>query len=360
MLAFVERYEVILCVNTAAYPLSEDLVFGVSVIHVDIARKIAPMADIRALLQLFRIFVKAKPCVVHSITPKAGLLAMMAARLAGIMFRFHTFTGQVWASREGLGRIVLKSLDRLIVVLASRVFADSASQCRYLETESVVRPDGISMLGHGSIAGVNLARFHPDSAIRAQLRSEFALTDNVAVFLYVGRLAKDKGVFDLVASFNQVAESHQACELWVVGPDEENLLSELQAEAQKGSGKFRWLGRTMEPEHYMAAADIFVLPSYREGFGSVVIEAAACGVPAVAYRTEGIVDAVVENETGILVTKFDRKAFAGAMMHLAADLDFRRELGEKALKRARSEFSSDSVTAEWLGFYDCLLRGNPK
>lgn len=355
LLAFAEHYDVVLCVNTGAYPLSEDLATGIHVIHVDIARKIAPLADSRALFQLFKVFLRNRPDVVHSITPKAGLLAMLAAWLAGVPHRFHTFTGQVWASRAGLGRTILKALDRLIVMLASRVFADSRSQCRYLEAESLVRPNGISILGQGSIAGVNLARFHPNPLIRNEVRSGLGVTDNTAVFLFVGRLASDKGVFDLIASFDQVASNHEDCELWVVGPDEESLLVQLKFEAAKGRGSVRWFGPTMEPERYMVAADVFVLPSYREGFGSVVIEAAACGLPTIAYRIEGIVDAVVENETGLLVTKLDRTALAGAMTRLAADIEFRRQLGEAAMERAKRRFSGESVTAAWMDFYGQLL-----
>lgn len=355
LLALAVRYDIVLCVNTKAYPLSADLAADIRVVHVDMARKSSPVSDAWALFQLCQLFLRERPGIVHSITPKAGLLAMLAARLAGVPHRLHTFTGQVWANRIGFARWLLKAVDRVIVALASRMFADSESQCRYLETESVVQPGKITVLGNGSIAGVELTRFHPNPVTRGELRSGLGVKEKTTVFLFVGRLSRDKGVFDLIDCFDRVASGGDGCELWIVGPDEENLLEPLRAEAEKGHGTVRWFGSTTEPERYMAAADVFVLPSYREGFGSVVIEAAACGVPTIAYRIEGIVDAVKEGETGLLVDRYDRDALAGEMARLVSDTLFRRQLSESALERARHQFSSESVTAAWMGLYGQLL-----
>ena len=127
LLALVKDHEVTLCVNTTAYPLVEELAHAVRVRHIDIVRKIAPWQDLIALYQLFRCFREIRPATVHSVTPKAGLLAMMAAWLSGVDFRFHTFTGQVWATRTGIARELLKGIDRLIALCASRVFADGLS-----------------------------------------------------------------------------------------------------------------------------------------------------------------------------------------------------------------------------------------
>ena len=185
LLALAERYEVTLCVNTAAYPLAEDVAGAVRVCHIDIARKIAPWQDLRALFQLLRIFRRIRPTVVHSMTPKAGLLAMLAGWLALVPWRFHTFTGQVWANKTGARRTLLKGGDRLIALFSSRVFADSASQCRFLEGEGVVRRGGVCVLGQGSVAGVDLQRFRSDPVARTALRTEAGVADDVPVFLFV-------------------------------------------------------------------------------------------------------------------------------------------------------------------------------
>jgi glycosyltransferase involved in cell wall biosynthesis len=356
LLALAETHDVTLCVNTTAYPLVEDVARAVRVRHVDIARKITPGQDFRALFQLLRCFREIRPSVVHSMTPKAGLLAMLTAWMVGVPWRFHTFTGQVWANKRGIGRSLMKGVDRLIAVCASRVFADSASQCRFLEDEGVVRRGGIVVLGQGSVAGVDLARFRPDPAARAALRTETGVADAVPVFLFVGRLVRDKGVFDLVEAFATLNARHGQWELWMVGPDEEGLQASLQAEGERLGARIRWFGPTPTPERYMAAADVFVLPSYREGFGSVVIEAAACGIPTIAYRIDGVVDAIIENHTGCFVAKGNIEEFVQAMERLGSEPEMLSDLGDAARRRAVEDFSSSAVSAAWLAFYGSVLK----
>lgn len=359
LLALAETHDVTLCVNTTAYPLVDDVARAVRVRHIDIARNIAPWQDLRALFQLLHCFRKIRPETVHSLTPKAGLLAMLAGWLAGVPWRFHTFTGQVWANKTGVGRFLLKCIDRLIALCARRVFADSASQCRFLEEEGVVRRGGVTMLGQGSVAGVDLARFRPDPAARVALRTETGVADAVPVFLFVGRLVRDKGVFDLVEAFATLNARHRQWELWIVGPDEEDLQVTLQIEGERLGARIRWFGPTPAPERYMAAADVFVLPSYREGFGSVTIEAAACGIPTIAYRIDGVVDAIVENHTGCFVAKGNIEELAQAMERLGSDPEMLSDLGDAARRRAVLDYSSSTVSAAWLDFYGSVLKESP-
>lgn len=356
LLALAENHEVTLCVNTTVYPLVDDVARAVRVRHIDIARKIAPLQDLRALFQLLRCFREIRPVTVHSMTPKAGLLSMLAGWLAQVPWRFHTFTGQVWMTKTGVVRSLLKGIDRLIALFASRVFADSASQCRFLEDERVVRRGGVTVLGHGSVAGVDLARFRPDSATRAALRAETGVADAVPVFLFVGRLVRDKGVFDLVEAFAAANAQHPQWELWMIGPDEDGLLVALQELGAHLKASIRWFGSTPSPERYMAAADVFVLPSYREGFGSVVIEAAACGIPSIAYRIDGVIDAIVDRQTGVFVDKGNVRDLADAIKWLGTNDSVRNALGEAARVRAVSDFSSSSVSAAWLDFYAAIFK----
>ncbi len=358
LLTLARTYDVTLCVNTRLYPLVEDVQNSVRVWQVDIERPISLWRDLLALYQLFRCFRSLRPDIVHSMTPKGGLLAMLAGLLARVPLRFHTFTGQVWATKRGAGRRLLKGLDCLIALCATRVFADSASQCRFLTDERVVRPGGVSVLGSGSVSGVDLERFRPDPATRDGLRAEFGVSDEVPVFLFVGRLVRDKGVADIFEAFSALALAHPDWELWMVGPDEEGWQADYEKQSEQAGCRIRWCGATMQPERFMAAADVFVMPSYREGFGSVVIEAAACGIPTIAYRIDGIVDAVEDDRTGLLVNKYDRGALARAMQRLATDAGRRLELGEAALERARGQFSSQSVTQAWVGFYESVLGDN--
>lgn len=356
LLALVKAHEVTLCVNTTAYPLVEELAHAVHICHIDIVRKIAPWQDLLALYQLFRCFKEIRPATVHSVTPKAGLLAMIAARLSGVQLRFHTYTGQVWATRTGIGRALLKGIDRLIALSASQVFADGFSQCRFLEDEGIVRRGGVTILGQGSIAGVDLARFRPDPLARAALRHQTGVADIVPVFLFVGRIVRDKGVFDLVQAFAALNAKHGLWELWVVGPDEDGLQTTLKAEGDRLGARIRWLGPTLVPERYMAAADVFVLPSYREGFSTVIIEAAACGIATIGSRINGVVDAIVEESTGCLVTTGDIKELTQVMERMGSDRKLLSDMGQAAKTRAVDNFSSSTVSAAWLSFYSSVLK----
>ncbi len=356
--ALSEHYKIILCTNFDAYELLPSLLDRVEVRNIPFVRTISLASDLKNLLQLMVAISQARPSVIHSITPKAGLLAMVAGFMTHVPHRWHTFTGQVWATRKGPSRRLLKGLDKLIALMASSVFADSVSQCRFLQNEGVVRDGQISLLGSGSIAGVDLNRFCPDADNRALHRRQMGADDRACVFLFVGRLVKDKGVFDLIQAFLELATEVSDIELWVVGPDEDGLLQTLKESAEGCGAPIRWLGSTPTPERFMAAADVLVLPSYREGFGSVLIEGAACGIPAIAYRIDGVIDAVADGSSGLLVEVGQPRAFASVMKQLALDSTLRLHLGFQARERAVRDFSSESVTKAWLKFYRSELNKN--
>lgn len=349
--ALSKKFRIVLCTNLDAYKLAPVLLNCVEVHHIPFSRRVSLGTDLKSLLKLTALVLKIRPTVIHSITPKAGLLAMLAGFIARVPNRWHTFTGQVWATKQGFVRSVLKAFDRLLVLLASKVFADSASQCRLLRDERVVRDDQIGMLGSGSIAGVDIKKFCLDALHRGEWRQQMGTDANACVFLFVGRLVKDKGMFDLIRSFIELSTTVCDIELWVVGPDEEGLLQTLQKLAEGCRAPIRWSDATPTPEHFMAAADVLLLPSYREGFGSVVIEGAACGIPAIAYRIDGVVDAVADGISGLLVELGKTAAFVSSMRRLAIDKELRMRLGHQARERAVRDFSSEGVTNAWLDFY---------
>jgi glycosyltransferase involved in cell wall biosynthesis len=330
--------------------LDDEIKKTIAVHHFDIERNISFFKDFHALLQLTILFFKLRPNSIHSITPKAGLLAMFAGFIAGVPYRFHTFTGQVWASKKGFSRFFLKLLDKVIVVFSTQIFTDSQSQSIFLYSQGVVKLGCSKVLGPGSITGVDFQRFKPDSTQRSTQRDDLNVDNLTIVFLYVGRITKDKGLFDLIAAMNIVSGQYPDAELWIVGPDEAGIQQDLLMEVGVNT-KVRWPGQTFHPEHYMAAADILLLPSYREGFGSVIIEAAACGIPAIAYKTEGVVDAIVDGQTGVLVEKFNIDQFSQAMMRLIEDATFRSQLGLAAQKRSQELFAGEIITGAWEQYY---------
>jgi glycosyltransferase involved in cell wall biosynthesis len=349
------RYEVSAVADFSPDDLSGEWLPGVQLVSVPIARPVSPRADWRALLALVKYFRTGHFDVVHSITPKAGLLAMTAARLAGVPNRIHCFTGQVWATRQGLGRSLLKSADKFIAANASHILTDSHSQRAFLESEGVLRKGQADVLGHGSISGVDLERFNPDEGARKRIRDELGVPQQACLLLFVGRLNRDKGVLDLAQAFARLAHDNDNVWLAMVGPDEAGIGAQFETLCGDAMARVRRVDYTPTPEQYMAAADVFVLPSYREGFGSVVIEAAACGIPTVASRIYGLTDAVEEGVTGLLQPAGDIAALHDNLARLCGDDELRTRMGAMAHARAARDFSMASVSAALLSYYEKIL-----
>lgn len=347
------KYDVYVALNINPGDSLSGLEDRVTILPVAIERKIAPWRDLRALWQILVLFRRHRFKLVHSVTPKAGLLAMLAAFLTGVDIRIHTFTGQVWATRHGAARLLLKSMDKLIALLSTFALADSPSQRQFLLDEGVVTASGSGVLVHGSISGVDTIRFRPDSQARERLREELKVAEADTLFLFLGRLNRDKGVLDLANAFSGMDNEH--VHLLFVGPDEGELGQQLRRLTEGCEKRVHFVGYAEKPEEYMAAADVLCLPSYREGFGNVVIEAAAVGIPAIGSRIYGVEDAIQEHVSGSLFTARDVAGLREAMRHMVDDSERRLQLGRQARERAIRDFSSDRLAAAWLEFYQARI-----
>ncbi|MBK5275237.1 MAG: glycosyltransferase [Desulfuromonadales bacterium] len=322
---------------------------------VTIERKIDIIRDIKALIALFRHFSHYRYDIVHSVTPKAGLLAMAAARLAGVPVRIHTFTGQVWVTQTGFKRMLLKSMDRLLAGMATHILVDSASQRTFLINEGVVPPLKSTVLAKGSISGVDTVRFSPDSDVRSDVRSELGVVEGDVVFLFLGRLNRDKGVLDLAAAFASIAGQRSDTWLLLVGPDEEGMRHKIERECSRFLDRVRFIPYTSTPEKFMVAADVFCLPSYREGFGTVVIESASSGIPAIGSNIYGISDAIEDGRSGLLFEVGNIVMLSDKMFELICDKEVRIRMGKYARERAISHFQSDMLSIELMQYYKSVL-----
>ncbi|MFT3735705.1 MAG: glycosyltransferase [Rhodocyclaceae bacterium] len=324
--------------------------------HVGIERPIRPWADLRALFSLWWALRRGRFDLVFSVTPKAGLVAMLAAWLARVPARVHIFTGQVWATRAGRARWLLKQLDKLMAALATHVLVDGEPQRQFLLAEGVLQPGKGRVLADGSLCGVDLQRFVPDASTRAAVRAEQGAPDDATVFLYLGRLNRDKGVLDLAQAFAQSCRTHPGSQLWVVGPDEAGLTPQLRELLASCESRVRLLPFAPQPERLMAAADVFVLPSYREGFPTSVLEAAACGLPTVAARVYGTQGALVEDEGGLMFTAGDVAELEDCLNRLVADASLRSRLGVSARQRAAQSYAADRVLGAFAEFIESAAR----
>lgn len=354
--AAADKYQVTVICSFTDKQLLDDI--NARLILLPIERKPSPWSDMLVLIQLFILFRRERFDIVHSIMPKTGMLAMLVAWLVRVPIRIHTFTGQVWVTKHGAQRILLKWFDKLIGSFATCILADSPSQRDFLLNEKVLQPGKAEVIGAGSICGVDPLRFHPDTVVRKTVRHDFGILKDAKVILFVGRLNRDKGILDLAAAFNLIARDNLNVVLMLVGAEEDVSFSRIQEICYAEHDRLHYVNFTSTPERYMMAADIFCLPSYREGFGMTIIEAAACAVPAVASRIYGITDAVADGQSGLLYPTGDVSALTQTLLKLITENEMRQQMGSAACARALELFSSEKITREMVMLYDRLAETN--
>lgn len=334
---------------------------GVRFHEINIPRKISLLSDLLALWNLFLFFRQERFDIVHSTTPKAGMLSAIAGFFARVPVRLHTFTGQPWVEMQGMMRAIAKTGDKLTAHFDTLCYADSFSQRDFIISEGVCNERKILVLGSGSLAGVDISRFNPEkwAGSREATLKELDIPAKYKVITFIGRLTRDKGLEELMAAFSAVCRSGQKCMLLLVGPDEaeDGVLS--NSVKNRSDPNMRFIGYSAQPERYLAVTDIFCLPSYREGFGNVAIEAAAMGVPTVGTNIVGLRDAVVDGETGLLVPPKDSATLASALISLLKDEKRRIEMGEKARSRSTAQFDARRVNAAVLDEYQRLTSARP-
>jgi glycosyltransferase involved in cell wall biosynthesis len=344
--------------NTKDPQLLQDVGLDLPINFIPLKRTIDIWLDFKVLWLLFKSFREGMPDAVHTITPKAGLLGMLAAWLARVPIRVHTFTGQVWVTRNGFMRILLKVLDWMIASLATDVLVDSQSQKVFLIEQGVLSKGQGKVLGAGSICGVDTKRFSPNPETRKAIRLQLGSSDDALVCLFLGRLNQDKGVTDLAIAFSKIASIFPHAELWVVGPEEQNIFDQILILLSDFRNRVKRVDYTRTPEKYMQAADLFCLPSYREGFGSSVIEAAACGIPALTSRIYGLTDAVVEGETGWMHVAADVDDISLKLEQILSNSNEIIKRGSAAQKYAKRFFDEGIITKAMLDFYKNRLESS--
>jgi len=354
ILALASKYRVAIALNGGVQDLRPEL-RQTEIHRFCIVREIAPICDLIALISLWNLFRRERFDIIHSMSPKAGLLATVAGFLAGVPVRIHWFTGQVWATRRGLMRFVLKTMDQITSRCATHLLSDSHSQAKFLVAEKVISADAIQVLAGGSTCGVDILRFRPDLETRNRIRAEHGIPNEATAALFVGRMQPEKGIRELCVAFFAAAKLCPQLHLILVGPDEAGMEKYIRAVLAEESKKLHWVGLTEKPEEYMAAADFLVLPSYREGFGSVVIEAAACGIPSIGTEIYGLSDAIIDGETGSLIPVGNAKALELAILRLSVDVVRRKKMGESALTRVLTYFRQDILVETLLKYYERIL-----
>jgi glycosyltransferase involved in cell wall biosynthesis len=337
------------------------LAAGIQQIRVQLRRNPRPFEDLLSLGRLIRLLTSLHPALVVMSTPKMAMLGLLAARLCRVPSRIYILYGLRLEGSTGLRRWVLGRAEKLAMSCATHVVSISQSLADTAERHQLVDAGKISVPGAGG-TGVDLDRFQlPSDQARSAARRQFGLPPDVPVLGYVGRLARDKGISELCAAWRDVHAEIPEARLLVVGPEEHSdaAFSRTLTELSNLPNVVRH-GPTQEIQTAFAAIDCLALLTRREGFGQVLIEAAACEVPTVATRVTGVVDAVVDGVTGTLVPAGDSRAAAEAIIHYLQSEPTRAQAGKMARARAESDFEIRTVSRHWINeiLKNSCLRGD--
>lgn len=328
---------------------------GVRTHAVAMERRMAPLKDLKSLFGLIRVFRHERPAMVHSMTPKAGLLSMMAARLCGVPVRVHTFTGLVFPTATGLTKKILILTDRLTCACATHVIPEGEGVKSDLINYGITRKP-LRVLGHGNVRGIDLSHFDRTPEVMAkaaELRSEDTFT-----FIFIGRLVRDKGINELVAAFAELHKSHPDTRLLLIGREEKELdpLEEAtRAEIERNPAIIA-PGETRDVRPWLAASDAFILPSYREGFPNVVIEAGAMGLPSIVTNINGSREIILDGQNGVIIPPRDKGALLQAMEQFLANPERTAAMASKSRQLIASRFEQSYVRRCLKDYYKEILR----
>lgn len=321
-------------------------------IEVPMERHISLLKDFWALLKMIRVMMRERPYVVHSMTPKAGLLSMVAAWLTGVPVRIHTFTGLIWPTAVGGKRKVLMLMDRLLCACATHVIPEGQGVLNDLRDYGLCRKP-MRVLGYGNVMGVDMERFNPSRF------TPTAIVDKPFTFVFVGRIVGDKGINELVEAFTRLHDEYNKTRLVLVGVFEKQLdpVSELTQNRINASNAIEACGAKFGDEllQMYVDADCFVMPSYREGFPNTVLEAGAMGLPQIVTDINGSREIIIDGVNGLIVPSKDSDALYEAMKRMLTDEPMRRSMAEKARGLIASRFEKGFVQQCLMDFYDEIL-----
>lgn len=289
----------------------------IEVIAVDINRKISPFQDLKSLFKLYRIFKTEEPFIVHSITPKAGLLSMMAAYLARVPHRLHTFTGLVFPTSHGLMKQLLIFFDKVICFCATKIYPEGNGVKNDLIQYRITKKP-LDIIGHGNVNGIDLSIFDPykyDQDFRTDLKNELHIAPEDFVFLFVGRMVVDKGMKELVEAFVAIQQRNTSVKLLIVGTynKAESPFSEATENQLNTNKDIIQVGWQTDVRPYFAISNVFVFPSYREGFPNVVLQAGAMGKFSIVTDINGSNEIIADGKNGTIIPAKDVAALESEM-----------------------------------------------
>ena len=327
---------------------------GIRVIGVPMSRPIAPLRDLVSLWRLIRVFRRERPTMVHSITPKAGLLSMIAAWICRVPVRLHTFTGLVFPTATGLKKRILILTDRITCACATHIVPEGEGVKADLINYNITRKP-LQVLGYGNIRGIDLDHYRRSPEVM-----EKALTlrkPNIFTFVFIGRVVRDKGIDELVEAFSLLHSEHPQTRLILVGRAEDSLdpVSPNTRRTIDSHPAIEAVGSQSDDRPWLAASDALVFPSYREGFPNVVIEAGALDLPSIVTDINGSREIIVHGQNGIIVPPRNAQALLQAMTQFVQNPQATQAMALKARQMIASRFEKSFVQKCLFDYYNQIL-----
>lgn len=296
----------------------------VEVFPVEMTRKITPAQDFFAIIKLYSFLRKTKPFIVHTHTPKAGLVGMIAAKLAGVPHRLHTVAGLPLVETIGLKRKLLDFVEKVTYSCATRVYPNSLGLKYIIEKNNYCGIQKLKVLANGSSNGIDTAYFNPDlfsTEHKTEFRNSLGIPEDDFVFVFVGRLVSAKGINEMIVAFELLQKKHSQVKLLLVGDYEKDLdpLSAFTLERIKSNTSILSVGFQSDVRPYFSISDALVFPSYREGFPNVVMQAGAMGLPSIVSDINGCNEIIIEGENGLIISVKSSQALYDAMELFLSD-----------------------------------------
>lgn len=327
---------------------------GVRTVAIPMERRMAPFKDLKSLWMLIRAFRREKPDMVHSMTPKAGLLCMMAAWICRVPVRVHTFTGLVFPTATGFTKKLLIFTDRLTCACATHVIPEGDGVKSDLTNYGITRKP-LQVLGHGNVRGIDLK--HYDRTPEVMEVANRLRQKEVFSFIFIGRIVKDKGINELVKAFSKLNNEISDTRLIIVGPYEQDLdpvLPETLEEIEHNQA-IEAVGSQTDVRPWLAASDALVFPSYREGFPNVVIEAGAMGLPSIVTDINGSREIIIDGENGTIIQPQDSEDLYSAMKRMIQNPGSTGDMAAKARGLITSRYEQGYVRQCLKDFYKKIL-----
>lgn len=362
-MAFIRQngFEVIM--GSAAGDEIEEVIRNEQCRHVvfPFTRKITPLKDLKALFLLYRFLKKEKPQIVHSHTPKAGTLGMLAAKLAGVPVRLHTVAGLPLMETQGVKRLVLNFVEKITYCCATKIYPNSLGLQNVILENGFCKPEKLKVIGNGSSNGIDTQYFNPESVSEVQkldIQEKHKIQTSDFVFVFVGRLVKDKGINELVEAFRSVSQKHQNTKLLLVGPFEKELDPLLPGTLQEMENNRNIISAGFQPDvrPYFAVSRCLVFPSYREGFPNVVMQAGAMGLPAVVTNINGCNEIITHETNGLIIEPKNREALKDAMLRILEEPALTQKMAANARQSIVTRFNQQTLWELIKEEYDEQLR----